>query len=257
MKGSMTAAAVHKQYEDGISAFRRQIGDAALRQRFAAEADAFFRACALGVWGRDGNALTPRHVEYYNAVYTKGNPVPSILFWELSSAVADYPGFQAPGFFARMRASDKVSGGKLSRRFVDLMTLMLLLFAAVDDIVSEEEAGFVNHCADTLLALCDRDGLKGDKSPLDVNDFITRRPDAPKPDTPAPAAQGEGAPQAAAQPKEEAEPAPSLEELLSELDSLCGLEKVKKDVKSLINLVKVRKMRQEHGLPVPPIAVRH
>ena len=55
MKGSMTAAAVHKQYEDGISAFRRQIGDAALRQRFAAEADAFFRACALGVWGRDGN----------------------------------------------------------------------------------------------------------------------------------------------------------------------------------------------------------
>ena len=232
MKGSMTAAAVHKQYEEGISAFRRQIGDAALRQRFAAEADAFFRACALGVWGRDGNALTPRHVEYYNAVYTKGNPVPSILFWELSSAVAEYPGFQAPGFFARMRASD-----------------------TVDDIVSEEEAGFVNHCADTLLALCDRDGLKGDKAPLDVNDFITRRPDASKPDTPAPAAQGEGAPQTSAQPKEEAEPAPSLEELLSELDSLCGLEKVKKDVKSLINLVKVRKMRQEHGLPVPPMSL--
>ena len=210
MKGSMTAAAVHKQYEEGISALRRQIGDGALRQRFAAEADAFFRACALGVWGRDGNALTPRHVEYYNAVYTKGNPVPSILFWELSSAVAEYPGFQPPGFFARMRASDKVSGGKLSRRFVDLMTLMLLLFAAVDDIVSEEEAGFVNHCADTLLALCDRDGLKGDKAPLDVSDFITRRPAAPKPDTPSPAAQGEGAPQAqsSAQPREEAEPAP-------------------------------------------------
>ena len=255
MKGSMTAAAVHKQYEEGISAFRRQIGDAALRQRFAAEADAFFRACALGVWGRDGNALTPRHVEYYNAVYTKGNPVPSILFWELSSAVAEYPGFQAPGFFARMRASDKVSGGKLSRRFVDLMTLMLLLFAAVDDIVSEEEAGFVNHCADTLLALCDRDGLKGDKAPLDVNDFITRRPDASKPDTPAPAAQGEGAPQTSAQPKEEAEPAPSLEELLSELDGLCGLDKVKADVKSLINLVKVRRLRQEHGLPVPPMSL--
>ena len=255
MKGSMTAAAVHKQYEDGISALRRQIGDGALRQRFAAEADVFFRACALGVWGRDGGALTPRHVEYYNAVYTKGNPVPSILFWELSTAVAEYPGFQVPGFFARMRASDKVSGGRLSRRFVDLMTLMLLLFAAVDDVVSEEEAGFVNHCADTLLALCGRDGLKGDKAPLDVSDFITRRPAAPRLDTPAPAAQGEGAPQSAAQPKEEAEPAPSLEELLAELDSLCGLEKVKKDVKSLINLVKVRKMRQEHGLPVPPMSL--
>ena len=257
MKGSVSAAEVHKQYSDGITAFRRQISDATLRVKFTQEVDTFMRACALGVWQRDGASPTPRYVEYYNAIYTKGNPVPSILFWELSSAVAEYPGFQPPGFFARMRASDRVSGGKLSRRFVDLMTLMLLLFAAVDDIVSEEEAGFVNHCADTLLALCDRDGLKGDKAPLDVNDFITRRPAAPRPDAPAPAAQGGGAPQAqtAAQPKEEAEPAPSLEELLSELDGLCGLEKVKKDVKSLINLVKVRKMRQEHGLPVPPMSL--
>ena len=46
-----------------------------------------------------------------------------------------------------------------------------------------------------------------------------------------------------------------LEELMAELDGLCGLEKVKKDVKSLINLVKVRKMRQEHGLPVPPMSL--
>ena len=46
-----------------------------------------------------------------------------------------------------------------------------------------------------------------------------------------------------------------MEELLAELDSLCGLERVKKDVKSLINLVKVRKMRQEHDLPVPPMSL--
>ena len=51
-----------------------------------------------------------------------------------------------------MRACDKVSGTHLARRFIDLVTLMLLLFAAVDDVVSEEEAGFVNTCADTLSA---------------------------------------------------------------------------------------------------------
>ena len=33
MKGALTAAAVHKQYEEGVLAFRRQIGDAALRLR--------------------------------------------------------------------------------------------------------------------------------------------------------------------------------------------------------------------------------
>lgn len=257
MKGSMTAAAVHKQYSEGVTAFRRQIGDGELRLRFTQEVDAFMRACALGVWARDGEPVSPRHVEYYNAIYSQGNPVPAILFWELSTAVADYPGFRPPAFFARMRAYDKVSGGKLSRRFVDVMILMLLLFAAVDDVVSEEEAGFVNQAADTLGALCAKDGLKGEKAPLDVGDFITRRPKKPQVpgEKPAAAAQGEGKAQGQAAAKEEAQPAPNLEELLAELDSLCGLDKVKKDVKSLINLVKVRKLRQEAELPVPPMSL--
>ena len=221
MKGSLSAAEVHKQYSEGVTAFRRQIADATLRVKFTQEADVFLRACALGVWQRDGASLTPRHVEYYNAIYTKGNPAPSILFWELSTAVSEYPGFRVPDFFARMRACDKVSGTHLARRFIDLVTLMLLLFAAVDDVVSEEEAGFVNTCADTLSAAA------------------------------APA----GAGPAAAAAGEEAEPAPSLEELMAELDGLCGLDKVKADVKSLINLVKVRRLRQEHGLPVPPMSL--
>ena len=42
---------------------------------------------------------------------------------------------------------------------------------------------------------------------------------------------------------------------MSELDSLIGLEKVKKNVKDLINLVKVRKLRTENGLRVPPISL--
>lgn len=48
---------------------------------------------------------------------------------------------------------------------------------------------------------------------------------------------------------------PTLEELLAQLDELCGLEKVKADVHSLINLVKVRKLREEAGLPVPPMSL--
>ena len=247
MKGSISAAEAHRQYSEGMTAFRRQIADQALRDRFAREADTFFRGCALGLWQRDGASLSPRHVEFYNAIYTKGNPVPSVLFWELSSGVARYPRFRPPEFFNRMRACDKVAGTDLARRFVDLTTLMLLIFAAVDDQVSEEEAGFVNQCADTLSALCDQDGLKGEKPPLDVGDFVTRRPE---PQQPAAAP--------AAEPKEESEPEepePTLEELMAQLDGLCGLEKVKADVKSLVNLVKVRKLRQEHDLPVPPLSL--
>lgn len=59
-------------------------------------------------------------------------------------------------------------------------------------------------------------------------------------------------------PKTEAEKAPdtpNLEELLAELDALVGLEKIKSNVKSLINLMKVRKLREENGLTVPPVSL--
>lgn len=42
----------------------------------------------------------------------------------------------------------------------------------------------------------------------------------------------------------------TVEELLSELDSLIGLDGVKREVHSLINLIKVRKMRESHDLKV-------
>lgn len=48
---------------------------------------------------------------------------------------------------------------------------------------------------------------------------------------------------------EEQEPQKSLEELMEELNSLVGLLKVKEDVKSLTNMVKIMKMRKERGLP--------
>ena len=47
----------------------------------------------------------------------------------------------------------------------------------------------------------------------------------------------------------------SLDEYLDELNRLVGLEKVKKDVNSLINLVQIRKIRQERGIKQPPMSL--
>lgn len=257
MSQPMTPAAVHKQYDEAMTAFRRQIADPAARVAFGREADGFMRQCACGVWHAD-QGMGPRHVEYYNAIYSKGNPVPTALYWELASAVEEYPGFALPKLFRRLVQADLEHGRSQSRRFVDTFTLMLLLFAAVDGKVSEAEAGFVNACADSLSAYCDHAGVGGGKSGLDVSEFVARRTDGEPVKTgrpedeavspaPANAAAEKGAP-----PVEEE---PSLEELLAELDGLCGLDKVKEDVKGLINLVKVRKLRQEAGLPVPPMSL--
>jgi SpoVK/Ycf46/Vps4 family AAA+-type ATPase len=46
-----------------------------------------------------------------------------------------------------------------------------------------------------------------------------------------------------------------LDALVKQLDALVGLDKIKANVKSLINLVKVRKLRQENGLAVPPMSL--
>ena len=255
MKQPMTAAAVHKQYEETILTFRRQMTEPAMRAVFTGQIDGFVRRCAAGLWQKDGG-LTPLHVEYYNAVYTKGNQVPTTLYWDLCTQVAGYGGFEIPEFFHRLVRSDLEGGTSLSRRFVDTFTLLLLLLAAVDGIVSEDEAGFVNACADKLTACCDLHGVAGGKAPANAKEFVTRRTDGTV------IQKGSDDPEPAATPaaeKAEEEPAPepeqTLEELLAELDELCGLEKVKEDVKSLINLVKVRKLRQEADLPVPPMSL--
>ena len=257
MSQPMTPAAVHTQYDEGMTAFRRQIADPAARVAFGREADGFMRQCACGVWHAD-QGLTPLHVEYYNALYSKGNPVPTALYWELASAVADFPGFALPNFFRRLVQADLEGGRSQSRRFVDTFTLMALLFAAVDGKVSEAEAGFVNSCADSLSAYCDHAGVRGGKSALDVNEFVARRTDGAPVKTGRPEDEAVSPAPPRGETEKEEPPAkrePSLEELLAELDGLCGLAKVKEDVKGLINLVKVRKLRQEAGLPVPPMSL--
>lgn len=54
---------------------------------------------------------------------------------------------------------------------------------------------------------------------------------------------------------EESPETPSLEELLNELDGLVGLDEIKKNVRSLINLAKIRKLREEHDLPTPAMSL--
>ena len=252
MKSVMSASQVHKQYSEAVTAYRKLIPDPTLRMAVSRGMDEYMRTCALGVWQADSvSGIQPEHVEYYNAIYTAGAPSPAALYWEVATGVANYDLFQPPAFFDRLRQYDRQRGTVLARRFADTLTLMMLLFAAVDGVVSESEAGFINACADTMAALCDQDGLKGDRPALRADEFITKAPAAgPAAQKPAPKVQEK-------KPEEEPapEPPPKLEDVLAELDGLCGLDQVKKDVKSLINLVKVRKLRQAEGLPVPPMSL--
>ena len=66
-----------------------------------------------------------------------------------------------------------------------------------------------------------------------------------------PSAASTGASDAPKKPKEEETPPPEkLEDLLAELDTYIGLQSVKKEVRGLINMAKVYKLRREHDLPI-------
>ena len=53
----------------------------------------------------------------------------------------------------------------------------------------------------------------------------------------------------------EEEPEESLDDLLDELNSLVGLDAVKKEVNSLVNLIQIRKIRKERGMKQPPMSL--
>ncbi|MBQ9493588.1 MAG: AAA family ATPase [Oscillibacter sp.] len=73
----------------------------------------------------------------------------------------------------------------------------------------------------------------------------------------APVQTNSGAPESAGQAgqPEEVPPPEKIEDLLEELNGYIGLEVVKKEVRSLIDLVKVHKMRRENDLPEPDLSL--
>lgn len=239
-QGRIDGAVIGKKYRAAIAAYRRQLADGSLRLSFEQEADAYFRRCALGVWAK-GPELTDNHVAAYNAICSGANRPAQTLYLELCASVATAPDFTPPGFFSQLVAADQGTGRDRAGQFCELCSVLLSLFAAAGAPVTEETAAYLRRCVSQLRQAAGK----------------------------APAAPGrperqDGSNAAAAQTETQAEqseaaapeaPQPTLEELLAQLDSLCGLDKVKKDVRSLVNLVKIRRLREEQGLPTPAMSL--
>lgn len=73
------------------------------------------------------------------------------------------------------------------------------------------------------------------------------RPEDPKSETKASAAD--------TKPEEEVPPPEKIEDLVAELDGYIGLERIKQEVRSLINMVKVYQLRRENGLPTEDLSL--
>ena len=78
-----------------------------------------------------------------------------------------------------------------------------------------------------------------------------RKPEkSEKPEKPTPQTQAE-----VPEEKEEIPPKEKIEDLLAELDSYVGMDAIKAEVRSLINMVQVYKLRREHDLPTTDMSL--
>ena len=243
----------HKIYTANTDAFYR-LGGISLAKKL----DEFMTVCALRLWSFSGS-VTQRHVDLANELYSRNQPKPSWMLWGLTSAVCTSDPFLAPAFFSDIVDTDVKKGTTVSRTFIRMFTNIMLYLAAADDDVSIAEAEYITTGIDGLDAICNAYGVSKGQGGLNPLDYITSSEPSFKDKHPAsdiqmPKAAGEQTAEADKAAEEEQEK-PNFEELMAQLDSLVGLENVKKDVKNLINLVKIRRLRQENDLPVPPMSL--
>lgn len=241
----------HKIYLSNTDAFYR-VGTNTLAEQL----DEFITKCALSLWSR-GGGITEDHVAMANQIYSRSRPKPTWLLWTLTESVCKEDVFLPPIFYWNLAESDAKKGTVASRTFIRMMTNILLYLAATDDEVTYAEAEYITECIDKLTAICDASGVTKSKDALNPLDYVTSGEKSfieKHPVRPA-ASGGENTPKTEESAPAEPAEKPDLDELMAQLDDLVGLTEVKKDIKSLINLMKVRRLRQENDLPVPPMSM--
>ena len=139
---------------------------------------------------------------------------------------------------------DDKDGTATAQQFVDGVSRLLYAAADVDGDMSGNELNFITAYAGGLRTFL---MTRAAGRHYDGAQEAVRRVDIPggKQGGTAKAAEESGQPE-----KKTAEKEETLDELMAQLDSLIGLETVKHEVRSLINLIKVRAMRKEHDLKV-------
>lgn len=131
-------------------------------------------------------------------------------------------------------ARDEKDGTQDAEAFVSALTRILQLQAACEDEMSQRELHFITTYIGQLRAFITQ-SLSVRSTPAQNRPGMAARTEKEQTEVRSIGKKAE-------------EKEPTLEELRAQLDELIGLDGVKKEVETLINLIRVRKMREEHGL---------
>lgn len=146
------------------------------------------------------------------------------------------------GDLARMKVNPKTV--YRSRDYVRMFKLMGQEFIACNNQTDEKEiARLTGYCLMLDKYLKSMNLYAIDPSPL--LDKYNALPQNPAASSKSSTSVGQTA----------SEPAKDVDTLLEELNSMTGLESVKKDITNLVNLLKIKKLREENGMKQPSISL--
>ncbi|MCQ2552936.1 MAG: AAA family ATPase [Clostridia bacterium] len=220
----------------------------------------FYFTAASKVWGNGGGEYYSSYQDVFGKLFVTSYSE-SRIKEEMAKYAKSGSAIDVPYFYKNLAEKDL---GK-AMDFVKQLNDLLVTTAYVNGDFTIAEANAVNEIVKTLTDAVSP--IKNSSSVFDImdlgsiaNDFfgIGTKTNAPSniKETTKNNNQQQTERAKAEQPKvqDAEEDTRTLEELLAELDSLIGLESVKEDVHSLLNFIKVTKLRTERGMKAPVVS---
>ncbi len=190
---------------------------------------------------------------------------------------------EVPQFFKDIVENDAENATDNSRETVRYLSVFMAMMAAANGDFTINEATVLWDICDMLSAYCDSSNIPAGEGYDKMREMLTLRNERSYMDTPKlfePSGEtgswlsgklklsqeiklGAGTDKPEEEKKEEKvgvtvkeaeEEKETLESVLAELNGLIGLDKVKDDVKSLLNFIRVSKLRTERGMKVPTVS---
>lgn len=166
---------------------------------------------------------------------------------------------KTPTTFNHWVSLDKKYGGKRTEDFMSLFALIGAEIIVADNASEEREKEVFARYMNTMKSYAEAElGRTVDFDYMKyfniLKDMPTGWQDVKMPSSEELKKMGVSGAKKAEEPVPE-EPKENLDDLLKEMDELVGLDQVKEDVKSLVNVLSIAKLRKERGLKSPSVSL--
>lgn len=247
----------------------------------------WLKAATLKIWAANGDCAE----SYADALSVfEGEHYTTLQILTAMDCVRGSRSIKIPDFFVALVSADLAEGSNHSRQISDVLCNFLSVMAMVNSDFTLEEAEVLRKISNLLQGYCSSAGVLPGKEPEIRPQMITERsstgyyadgnlpeeksakpnvsPEMPKPVinfnivVPPNLQVDENndghaefeAPKAGVNVTKPDENKETIESVLAELNGLIGLEKVKEDVQSLMNFVRICQIRAQRGMKVPTVS---